>query len=32
MKKIAALDRHYRYITGKFFEEPSKGYKNIYDE
>ena len=32
MKKIAKLDRHYRYITGKFFEEPSKGYKNLYDE
>lgn len=32
MKKITKLDRHYRYITGKFFEEPSKGYKNIYDE
>ncbi len=32
MKKIAKLDRHYRYITGKFFEEPSKGYENIYNE
>ncbi|SRX55806.1 aldo/keto reductase [Aequorivita sp. CIP111184] len=32
MKKIAKLDRHFRYITGKFFEEPSKGYENIYDE
>lgn len=32
MKKIARLDRHYRFITGKFFEEPSKGYVNIYDE
>lgn len=32
MKKIAKLDRHYRYINGKFFEEPSKGYENIYDE
>lgn len=32
MKKIAALDRHYRYINGKFFEEPSKGYENLYDE
>ena len=32
MKKIAKLDRHYRYLTGKFFEEPSKGYKNLYDE
>lgn len=32
MKKIAKLDRHYRYLTGKFFEEPSKGYENLYDE
>lgn len=32
MKKIAALDKHYRFITGKFFEEPSMGYVNIYDE
>lgn len=32
MKKIASLDRNFRYINGKFFEEPSKGYENIYDE
>lgn len=32
MKKIAKLDRHFRYINGKFFEEPSRGYKNLYDE
>ncbi len=32
LKKIAQLDEHYRFITGKFFEEPSKGYKDIYDE
>lgn len=32
MKKIADLDRHFRFITGKFFEEPSKGYFNLYDE
>ena len=32
MKKIAKLDRHYRYINGKFFEEASRGYKNLYDE
>ncbi|AFL82065.1 aldo/keto reductase, diketogulonate reductase [Aequorivita sublithincola DSM 14238] len=32
MKKIAKLDRNYRYISGKFFEEPSKGYENLYDE
>lgn len=32
MEKIATLDRNYRYITGKFFEEPSRGYENLYDE
>lgn len=32
MKKIAKLDRNYRYINGKFFEEPSRGYENLYDE
>jgi len=32
MDKIASLDRGYRFMTGKAFEEPSKGYKNIYDE
>lgn len=32
MEKIAELDRNYRYINGKFFEEPSKGYENLYDE
>lgn len=32
MKDIALLDRHYRFITGEFFEEPSKGYDDIYDE
>src|SRR5690554_166509 len=32
MEKIAKLDRHYRYINGKFFEEESKGYVNLYDE
>lgn len=32
LKKIAKLDRHFRFITGKFFEEESKGYINIYDE
>lgn len=32
MKKISALNKNYRYITGKFFEEPSKGYFNLYDE
>lgn len=32
MKAIAKLDRHYRFITGKFFELPGNGYVNIYDE
>jgi alcohol dehydrogenase (NADP+) len=32
MRKIEKLDRHFRYINGKFFEEPSRGYRNIYDE
>lgn len=32
LKKISHLDEDYRYITGKFFEEPSKGYVDIYDE
>ena len=32
MKTIAGLDQNYRFITGKFFEAPDKGYVNIYDE
>jgi alcohol dehydrogenase (NADP+) len=32
MALIAGLDRNYRFITGKFFEAPEKGYTNIYDE
>lgn len=32
LKDLAGLDRHYRYVTGKFFEVPEKGYDNIYDE
>lgn len=32
MEKIASLNRNYRYVDGKFFEEESKGYHNIYDE
>ncbi|KQC34232.1 aldehyde oxidoreductase [Nonlabens sp. YIK11] len=32
LKDLASLDRHYRYVTGKFFEVPEKGYDNIYDE
>lgn len=29
---LAALDKGYRYVTGKFFEVPEKGYANLYDE
>lgn len=32
MLAIKKLDRHYRFITGKFFEIPGNGYLNIYDE
>ncbi|MEN8816638.1 MAG: aldo/keto reductase [Nonlabens sp.] len=32
LKQLAAMDQHYRYVTGKFFEVPEKGYDNIYDE
>lgn len=32
LKELAQLDEHYRYVTGKFFEIPEKGYPNIYDE
>ncbi|AVR46729.1 aldehyde oxidoreductase [Christiangramia fulva] len=32
MKKIADLDRHYRYVTGKFFEVEGNSYQNIYDD
>lgn len=32
MQTIAGLDRNYRFITGKFFDAPEKGYSNIYDE
>lgn len=32
LKDLAALDQHYRYITGKFFEVPEKGYINIYND
>lgn len=32
MAAIAKLDRNYRFITGKFFEMPEKGYVDIYDE
>jgi len=32
MKTIAGLDESRRFITGAFFIEPSKGYKDLYDE
>jgi alcohol dehydrogenase (NADP+) len=32
LKELASLDRHYRYVTGKFFEVPEKGYENIYND
>jgi len=32
LKDLAQLDRNYRFVTGKFFEVPEKGYENIYDE
>jgi alcohol dehydrogenase (NADP+) len=32
LKDLASLDRHYRYVTGKFFEVPEKGYSNIYND
>ncbi|MGB3591409.1 MAG: aldo/keto reductase [Nonlabens sp.] len=32
LKELAGMDRHYRFVTGKFFEVPEKGYDNIYDE
>lgn len=32
MAEISHLDEDYRFITGEFFSEPSKGYTDIYDE
>lgn len=32
MKTINALDRHYRYVDGKFFDVPGNTYSNVYDE
>ena len=29
---LKRLDRNYRYVTGKFFDCPEKGYTNVYDE
>ena len=30
--KIAELDEHFRYVTGKFFEMDGNSYSNIYDD
>jgi alcohol dehydrogenase (NADP+) len=32
MRDIATLDRHYRFINGKFFDMPERGYINIFDD
>lgn len=32
MKEIAKLDRHFRYVTGKFFETSGNSYHNLYDD
>lgn len=32
LSEIKKLDKHYRYVDGKFFEIPGNGYENIYDE
>ncbi len=32
MKKIADLDKHFRYVTGKFFEVEGNSYNNIFDD
>lgn len=32
LNTIKALDKHYRYVDGKFFEKPGNSYSNIYDE
>ena len=32
LEKISKMDRHYRYVTGKFFEVKEKGYENIYND
>jgi alcohol dehydrogenase (NADP+) len=31
-QELASLDKHFRYVTGKFFETKGDKYKNIYDE
>jgi len=32
MNLIKSLDRHYRYVNGKFFETESEMYRNIFDD
>lgn len=32
MKELKTLDKHFRYVNGKFFETSDGKYKNIYDE
>ena len=32
MREIGDLDRHFRYVTGKFFEVEGNSYENIYDD
>lgn len=32
MKKLSGLDKHYRYVNGKFFETSDGKYSNIFDE
>ncbi|MCX2838305.1 aldo/keto reductase [Salinimicrobium sp. MT39] len=31
LKKIAGIERHFRYVTGEFFVTPGNSYNNIYD-
>ncbi len=32
MREIGDLDKHFRYVTGKFFEVEGNSYENIYDD
>ncbi|HMB97340.1 MAG TPA: aldo/keto reductase [Balneolaceae bacterium] len=32
MSEIAKLDKHYRYVHGKFFETESDMYRNVFDD
>lgn len=31
-KKIAAMDRHFRYVSGKFYVTPGNPYNNLFDD